>query len=167
MDFWIWVLVLAIVWLFEELVKAGKKKKRLPPAAPRPGVERAPARRPPPLRRAPPPRPLPPPPEPQGDVEAEDELVFEVPVLRAPRAPRRREPEPVESFEGVSAEVERPAPPPEATEAQHRRATQKYGPTTRAEVTAGRARRWLALGHGTIRDAIVWAEILGRPKGGW
>ena len=90
--------------------------------------------------------------------------MVEVPVARPP-VPRRLEPEATESIEGVSAEVDRAEAPAEATDAQHVRAKAKYGPSAPAEVTRGPARRRLVLGRVNIRDAVLWAEILGRPKG--
>jgi hypothetical protein len=109
-----------------------------------------------------------PPDEPRWPVEREPDLASEteeryrdeVPVTRAPRP---RVFESTEPLEGVSAEVLVPEVDAQPTGAQHLRALQKYG---RSAPPARRRARRFPRRRTKLREAIIWMEILGPPKGG-
>ncbi|HXF95695.1 MAG TPA: hypothetical protein VNI61_06290, partial [Gemmatimonadales bacterium] len=95
-----------------------------------------------------------------GAPPEQEGIVIEIPVERAPRP---RQIESVAPAEGVTAEVESL----EALEPQHVRALEKYGPAAAEPAAPKIARRRFVLRPSTLRDAVVWTEILGRPKGEW
>jgi hypothetical protein len=161
-DLWVWIAIFIVAWLLEALASAAKKKRQQeqqPPRPPRP--QGPPARRPSPVLR-----PSPPPRRPVTVLSPRDAppLVFAVPVERRLRA---RDPEPTSAIEGISAELEVVEPPPESTDASHRRVTEKYRAPVVGEIGGPERQRTQArfvLRPRTVREAIVWMEILGRPK---
>ena len=173
MDFWVWVVILFVAWALEALATAAKKRREGPPARGRPSSppQRLPSPQPPqrrPVARRPAPVIIHRPDEPRGPVggepdfssETEERYRVEVPVKRAPRP---RVLESTEPREGVSAEVLVPEVAAPPTGAQHLRALEKYG---RSAPPARRRARRLPRRLMKLRDAIIWMEILGPPKGG-
>jgi hypothetical protein len=164
MDFWVWVVIVFVAWALEALANA-RKKKRQPPRPPqppeRPAPRPVPQRQPAPRRtgpviiHAPPERPRLPDREWRRETEGEQEEPFrlEVPVARPPRP---RELEPTAPIEGISAEVLYP---------QHVRALEKYGLVPAQPRTRGHPRQ-PPRRFANLREAVIWMEILGPPKGG-
>jgi hypothetical protein len=167
-DFWVWVVILIVAWALEAVAGLAKKKRALPPE------DRPPVPRRPPVQRRPPPTPRPPLPDARSEplvirrprpveVNGEDResaILIEVPVRRPPRRPRDLES--IEPLEGISAEVTRSEEAAEATEPQHVRALEKYGPAT---VRDSRSKRLSSRRMARIREAVIWMELLGPPKG--
>ena len=149
MDFWVWIVILVIAWLLEALGSQMKKKRERKVFLPDALVELSDAL-----------------------VERRDEeeppLLIEVPVRRTAQRPRDEEVA-EKPLEGVSAEVvdRAEATTSESAEPQHVRAMGKYGPSQVAAVERVAPRRRLVLRPATLRDAVLWTEILGRPRGGW
>ena len=162
MDFWVWLVILFVAWALEALAGAAKKKKQTPPEE-RPTIPRRPPvqRRPPaPLRPSSSPRPTPRAEPfiirvPRSEEDTEAPILLEIPVDRAPRP---RDLESTEAREGVSAEVTRAEDTRESTEPQHVRALAKYGPgASQSRRASPRVMR--------LRQAVIWMELLGPPKG--
>jgi hypothetical protein len=165
-NFWIWVILLVGAWVLEAVGSAAKKRKR--PPSPRVPPSAPPARRQP-APRSPARQPargkvyLP---EPVTERRAQAErVVVEVPVARFPRS---REPESTEPIEGVTAEVEAAEArvPAESVEPQHVRALEKYGAAEVDSAAPAPKRNRFNLRPASMREAVLWTEILGRPKGG-
>lgn len=156
-NFWIWVVLLVIAWVVEAVGSAAKKRKRPAPPEARP----RPAPRPRPRQPAPRKVYLP---EPVTEPRVEAErVVLEAPVARFPRT---REPESTEPIEGVTAEVETAEArvAPESVQPQHVRALEKYGSAAVESVAPVSKRRRFSLRPASVREAVLWMEILGRPK---
>jgi hypothetical protein len=142
-DLWVWIAIFIAAWLLEALSAAAKNKRRQQqpqqPLARRPAPPAAAPSRPPPI--------------------------VEVPVARPPRP---REAEATAAAEGVSAEAEVVEAAPESTDASHARVVEKYRAPAVGEIggpeAPARARGRLVLRPATVRDAVVWREILGPPK---
>jgi hypothetical protein len=148
-ELWVWIAVFIVAWLLEALASAAKKNRQR--QQPRPPLREPPRAAP----RVPPRVDTPPPP------------------AQARRAPprRAREPfvirQPEGTLEGVSAEQDVAPPEAESTEPTHLRATGKYGPAAPGEIGApesARRRPRLDLRRGSLRQAVIWREVLGQPK---
>lgn len=158
MDIWVWIALFIVAWLIETVATAAKNRQR--------AQERARGTGGPPARqRAPGRRPRPPAPEPSARPSgrprrtAPEPLVFEIPYPGRPRGP-----ESAPRLEGVSAEVERPAPALESLEVEHHRVAERLDYENAA--TEGHVTKRRRLGRpASWREAVVWREILGRPKG--
>jgi hypothetical protein len=154
-DLWVWIAVFVAAWLLEALAGAAKKRRQTPPQRSRqrsvPGGPPTPVRRsePRPVVQRPVPRREPP-------------LVVYLPEPESGRARRGA----AVSAEGVSAELPVSTPAAESTTPPHRRVVGTYGPGVPAEIGTARQTRphRFALRPATLRDAVVWAEILGPPR---
>jgi hypothetical protein len=158
-QFWIWIIILIIIALAKGVEKLKSLAERKPPSSP------APSRRPRPVAASPRPVQMPPPirsrtvVQPQSppagwQVNTEELRRFirqvagqaEPPPLPAPPQPRRMTPPP--------EPPPPPLPPPPA-------------PTAAAAKRSRRATAWAAAlrDKQNLRNVIVAAEIIGRPKG--
>lgn len=148
MDIWVWISVFILAWLLEALASAARKRQQQQQRQQR---LRVPARGAQSVARP---------------VVSRGSARPSSTVPKTPRAPLVVQlPPTARSREGVSAEELVAAPPPESTHPAHMRVQEKYGlaPTGDQAPGAHRARHRLARRPGTLRDAVVWSEILGRP----
>jgi len=162
-------LLVALAIIFFGLLGGGKRKKKkgLPSTSERAESSRAPSAG----RRAPAPEYRAPAAEPRAPTSGRDDLFSEIErILRGqvpeerpvppPRAPAPDEAYSLESLEGESVEVD--------AEARHERFHGKYvAPLSQHPVAAPAfgTRPSARLDRIPLRQAIIWREILGPPKG--